>query len=301
MLAVGLVILAGMAAGLLWYIGHPDRPLWQIQARLKKGETVELIGATGKPAWSRWWIGGETGNLIEERDGTFVVDGWPLTLLELLPDTCGQGYYRIHAEVRHLRSGDRGAVGLYFAGTIHRSAKMPVFSYLHVHFNDVRDAIDQHRRLPDHLRKVLPQPRGNQVTLASHYFARPADRPSPAPGEETKSPLDLPITFTEPELFKPSGHAGKPGEWRTIMVEVSPAQVRVFWEGKPLRVLPFAKVDTKNLESLEERRQQAPDNPALDGLVPGLDPQGGLGLCLHESYASFRNVRVEPFASSVQK
>src|SRR5262249_52114016 len=152
--------------------------------------------------------GAKHAKALLEPDGTFIVQGWRLTLLELLPDTRGHRHYRIRAEVRHIRGGENGAVGLYFAGTTHHTANVSVLSFLQVSYDDLHDAVDLSNRFPERLRRLAPPPKGNRVYLLSRYWA-----------DGVKEPLlNLAPDFLSPELFKPAGHAGRPGEWRTVEI-----------------------------------------------------------------------------------
>src|SRR5262249_24549473 len=100
---------------------------------------------------------------------------------------------------------------------------------------------------------------------------------------------------------RPAGHAAKPGDWRTLRVEVSPARVRVQWEGKVVGELAASDLEKTTRQSLQSFHKSHPENPALAGLIPGFDLQGGVGLGLYESSASFRNVRVEPPSGATAK
>jgi serine/threonine protein kinase len=283
-LLASLVLLTGMTAGFFGYFKHPDYPLWRTQAQLRAGKTVELIGATGKPSSSHWRRGEKNAKAELDADGIFTMQGWPLTLLELLPDTCGQSQYRIRAEIRHLKCGEHGAIGLYFAATTHRANNPSVISFLQVSFNDLEDLVDQRNRLPPPLQAKIPVPNGNRVQLMSRYHG----------GDGKETYLNLATVFAEPELFKPSGHSRKPGQWRTIRIDVSPDRVRVFWEGAFVGQFDPTEVVKLDRRGLDRYRRDNPENPALVGLAPLLNLQGGLGLYLNASYASFRNVRVEP-------
>jgi serine/threonine-protein kinase len=284
-LFAALVLLAAVAAGLIGYFRHPDRPLWQMQAQLARGEPVELLGATGPPRWSRWWLREKDANTLVEPDGTFVVYGRPHTLLELFRDTRGHNRYRIRAEVRHLQGAANGAVGVYFGGTPRRKATAPV---LLVTFNDVHDetalydvALPLMR--PD-VQKGTPRPTGNKVYLTSAYYFNGAGGPE----------LGHSTGLLGKDAFKSSGYTGHAGDWRSIVVEVSPDVVRVFFDDRLVGQVKPAWIEERNRVTLEQARQPDPGNAALAGLVPELDLQGAVGLYLFESYASFRNVRVEP-------
>jgi serine/threonine-protein kinase len=284
-LLAAFVLLAAVAAGLLAYFGHPDRPLWQMQAQLARGEPVELLGATGPPHWSRWWLREKDANSLVESDGTFIVHGWPHTLLELLPDTRGHSRYRIRTEIRHLKGDDTGTVGLYFAGTPRRQVTAPV---LLVTFDDVHDEAARFNKafdsLPPDARKGTPRSTGNMVRLEC---ASCADRAGAPDLGNFSAPLAK-------ECFKPSGYTGHAGDWRSVAVEVSPDVIRIFFDDKPVGEISPAWIEERNRVKLRQVREREPGNAALAGLVPELDLQGALGLYLFESYASFRNVRFEP-------
>ncbi len=294
-LLVGGGLLAAMLGGLLAYVAYlnspPSQPavssidptieekleqadslLLEKQKQFDQGNAAELVGATGKPDWSRWRLGEKDAQARLEADGAFVVHGWPLTLLELWPDTGDHGHYRIHAEIRHLRTTKGGAVGVYFAGASHRSDKGPVLSFVCVTFNDLEDAAALFQQ--EH--PQMTGPAFNSLDVISRYYA----------ASEKGTIVDYKSTYLDIQLFKPSGNASRPGKWRTLDIEVSPARVHFQWEGTPVgRELNPALVEEK-------------DKPILPGLVPHLNLRGGVGLYLYGSFASFRNVRIEPLDRS---
>jgi hypothetical protein len=230
-----------------------------------------------------------------EPDGTFVVHGWPLTLLELFPDTGGRSHYRIHAEVRHIRSGEHGAVGLYFAGTTHPTPAAPVLSFRQVSFNDILDEVALlWLPLPEEVRKQIPRPKGNRVKFLTRFFADSPERPL----------MNVTHALDEPDLFQPAGHGGKPGDWRTIEVTVVPERtmptgkripprVRILWDGQRVGERNRDEIIAIHDQIITTFRQNNPANPGNGGLVPEINLQGGIGLYLYESFAAFRNVRVE--------
>jgi eukaryotic-like serine/threonine-protein kinase len=276
-----VLLLAGLAAGLLWYFGYSDHNLWPIEAQLKEGKAADLIRATGEPQRWCWWLGGDKATTGVERDGTFAVHGWPLTLVELLP-RIDRSHYVIHAQVRHLKSNEYGTVGLYFAGTTHWNTAVPVRSFLCVTFNDLQDV---RNKAPPAMRQLLGPSKGNPVEVKSRHYAESKD----------KVLLDPEHTLFDRELFKIAGNALQPGIWRTLRIEVSPSRARIFWEDNVLvGEVTFANVDGKMEMILEPMRQLEPSHPALTGLSIQTDSRGAMGLVLSASSASFRNVRVEP-------
>jgi hypothetical protein len=76
--------------------------------------------------------------------------------------------------------------------------------------------------------------------------------------------------------------------WRKVAVEVTPRQVRAYWQGEPIGTISRAALAAKAREMLAD-----PDDP-----VPGVpaDPLGtGIGVIVCSATVSYRNVVVEPF------
>jgi serine/threonine-protein kinase len=266
---------------------RPD-PLVELQAALKKGQTVELIGATGKPRWIRPWIGGETDVTGLEKDGTFAINGWRLSLFELLPSV-PLDRYLIHAEIRHLKGEEDNAVGLYFAGTTQQTS-VAARSFFRVTFNDLIDLPTQEAarfaKLIPKIRPLSSLPKANRVSVFSHYEFDLKERAPYTSGHFSR------------ELFKPAGNRFKAGAWRTIRIEVSPERARIYWEGATL----VGDLDVVQAEKTEGRsimmiRKKLADRPHLVGLSSYRDMRGSFGLYLDGSSASYRNVRVEPVAA----
>jgi len=273
-LAAALLLVLSGAVSVLVYqrlAPDPDLPLKEMQARLMRGEPVALIGARGRPAWSRWWMGEKSGGAFLDQDGSFVLHGSALTLLELLPDTSGHRQYRIDAEMRHLKGGKAGDIGLYFAGMTSQMAKLPILSFLLVSYDDIHDALELYQSMPAQVRKGAPPPKGNRVRVAVHQYVLGTER--------TK--LNRSIDFLSPELFKAAGSATAAGAWRTVQIEVTPSAVRIF-------------ADARLVGEVKAKQ------PSLETFVPSLGLPGGIGLYVDDSYASFRNVRVEPLGTSTE-
>ena len=279
-------VLVGLAAGLLWFYSDADRPLREEQARFRSGKPVQLIGATGKPNWSRWLSGGKDAQAIVQNDGVFAISAFgaegAAALLELFPDTCRQSRYAIQAEIRHEKSVEHGVVGLYFAGSTAQTPGGSALSFLEVDFNDLQDVVDQYNRLPPELKRLAVPPKANRVTIASGCVVR------------DKANKELSTAFLQPELFKPAGNSGAPGQWRTVRIIVTPARIRAFWDGALVGEVDPAKVEKINERIMDAKRRAAPDDAALEALPAAPHLQGSLGLYIFMGYASFRNVRVEP-------
>src|SRR5262249_16486292 len=150
--------------------------------------------------------------------------------------------------------------------------------FLHVHYDDLHDVVKVWESLPDHVRQMTPRPQGNNVRISSHLRS----------GSDKKPALNVPSVLASPELFTPAAYVGKPGDWGKVVIDVSPAKIRVVWDRKFVGELDPTKVVENNRNQLEARRRRDPENPMLRDIVPQFELQGGLGLYLFESYASFR-------------
>ncbi|HVS35975.1 MAG TPA: serine/threonine-protein kinase [Gemmataceae bacterium] len=284
--------LAGLAAAFSLWFFNPDRPLWDVQARLRRGEAVQLIPMAGMPTWWRWATADTNAKALIGPEGAFEVDGWPYTLVELLPDTCGHDRYLIHGQIRHLRCGDGGSVGLTFVGTSDRAGNETVRSFLRLEFNDVQDAVDQWNRVwaDGQLQKKLQvdppaKPAGNTVTISLvHDLIDSGIR-------------DRYDAIKSTECFSAAGHSGQPGAWRTIEIRVTPKQIVVFWEGTAVVQKKPAEAENDNGRFIARLRRLDPNDPGLQRLAAPLALRGGVGLYLNKSQACFRDFRIQPLAA----
>jgi serine/threonine-protein kinase len=283
--SAALVLALAVAAGGLAIYGSPERQLRLIEREIDAGGRVSLIGDVSRPRWSRWRAGEGASRADLGPDGAFVLDahGMPgVALLELAPGT-RRTAYRLSAEVRH--EDDRhgtGYVGIYLA---HRMAPVEdggLQAFIHLAFNDITDAVDAYRAVPENLRPPKP-PQGNQVQLRPRLItdAAWADAVGWEFGGLTR------------EMVKPVGLAG-PKLWRRFTVEVTADAVRAWWDGQAVgRLDPrqlSREVDVELLKLAAER----PDLFASGSPPPTLDWRGGVGLYVYRSTASFRNVALEP-------
>jgi hypothetical protein len=184
-------------------------------------------------------------------------------LLELLPDPLLQRYC-FRADVRHEDSAnDLGEVGIYFADRQYAWAKGVDHCFWELVFNDIQD--------PRH---------GNRVGLRCRRY-RP--RWGEMPGHNfTRDPGSAQSFFAPAMLF-----AGQALTWRKLAVEVTPEQVRVFWENDEI-----GKISCEEMRKIIGESLTTPKEP-IDP-PPDSSPGVALGLFLSCSTASFRSVVVEP-------
>jgi tRNA A-37 threonylcarbamoyl transferase component Bud32 len=206
---------------------------------------IVLVGAGGPP--ERWrWVIGEQHALLGRPDPTkpFSFRTRKVSLLELR-QAIPWARYRLEAEILHEES-EAGEVGIFFG--YGQSGRAPA-SY-HVLCRLV--FADQGRE-------------AGQVDL-----------------QAGRSPMSSPsalgrIRCMKPHRFIPTGRSKKPNRFRKLAVEVTPGQVRAFWEGELVGKISGA------------------DMRKYFATVPGkFNPTGGCGLYLDEGAALFRNVRLKP-------
>jgi Protein kinase domain len=102
LLLMGILIL-GAAPALLRKKDVPVDPLDAMMKQLKNGETVELVGATGKPRWHRWMDG--SAELVESTDGekSCAFESLSYCTLELFPEV-PLDHYLLRGQIRMVSS-----------------------------------------------------------------------------------------------------------------------------------------------------------------------------------------------------
>jgi hypothetical protein len=261
MLLFGTVAAALTVA--LWP-ADPDRPLHTIRKELTQGKTVTLIGPTGPPAWSRWPAGEIAARVLPTEDQTFTVVTGHIALLELLPDPQVESY-RFSAKVRQ-RERIGGAVGLYF-GRSRIDTDTTVLNWLAYWVVTDRPAGG-----PDRAR----------VSLGVRCLeTRPVVEFGVAPSDSSLDHDDAPAF----------------GEWRELALEVTPSEIRVFWEGRRIITPNGAPLQVRDVgRRIREIHWKLLQEVGLhaDYPDPSFAARAGLGLYFDTCTASFRNVTIKP-------
>jgi serine/threonine-protein kinase len=231
--------------------------------RLRAGQPVEYIGTTAGRDVSVWLTHDPTAKKVQAKDGSFAIQCWWHGLLELQPDP-RQERYRFRAEVRHDEGTNDSYVGIFFLRQEHPDPNGLEQCYCLLAFNDVYcDA----------------PTRKNPIRIATQLESE--SRPSPHPSD-----LSTP-------LFTPALNARGIMPWRRLMVQVEPGIVRFYWEDM---LHPVKEISTDRLKKVARWAMLPEAGPWR--IVPAFAPRGGLGLYVSRSSASFRNVVVEPLATS---
>jgi eukaryotic-like serine/threonine-protein kinase len=260
--AVVLVVGAAVTATVLGLRpADPERPLHALENALTRAQPVVLIGPEGPPAWSRWKDGEATAQVVPARDRTFTLATWSAAVLELAPDPHSEAF-RLSADVK--QHDGKGGVGLYFGESTSDTATAPV------------------RFLADWtMAEGADGPTRIRFNLRYCRFAPLAEGGEP----------DANGTFGCIE--QEDSHPGF-GTWRRLALEVTPREIRVFWQGQQVGQ-PLSR------ETLGEKFEHWKATRAFHslGLAPGtpeplFTARQGLGLYIQQCSASFRNVQLEP-------
>jgi tRNA A-37 threonylcarbamoyl transferase component Bud32 len=265
--AVAFLLMLAALPAFFSRINDPQRKLDAIQARLRRGETVELLDKNGELAWYRWELGKGIVDTSPD-EGALKVAALDAAMLTLVADP--QGSYRFSAEIRHERSLRLSEVGLYFAHSKLNTSEGWQHCYAVFAFND--------------LEANFPHPNGGQkVSRAVCHLRR-----IPESGRGGSSHDNIVAYFPPARSLQPA-----PLPWRRLAVEARPTGFDLFWEKNP----PL-HLDRQNILSQFEKGKLKRDGmrtvPILPELRPDFSPHDALGLFVAYGRALFRNVRVEP-------
>jgi eukaryotic-like serine/threonine-protein kinase len=280
MVAALLAVTIAAAAAAAIHLRDPDRPLRQIEADLRAGKTVTLIGETGGPKWSRWLVGGASSRASVTSDGTFSVQSLTPSLLQVVPDS-QTDHYQFKAQVRHVKSDNSGEVGLFVGQQTYPEKPGTLFFATKLTFNEVC-GMD----VPEgnyHLRRR--DQRGNEVGLAPNLISEGRD-----------PQIDWRLLAVAGPWIRPVGE--NKGSWHDLVITVTPTAFTGEWDGQPFTLtIQTAQEGVSKQAALI--RVKHPDDPFFRRLAPEVLPRGGLGLVIERGAASFRRVSVQPLPNPV--
>jgi hypothetical protein len=236
-------------------------------------------------------VGGDAAQTSVGEDGTFTIQTWTLSLLELVRDP-GWDRYVFRAEVRHINSGTGGHAGLYCAQRETATVNGSIHLFVHLSFNEVFDAKLSVPDVPQGVPRP-PTPKGNTVHLDYRLYRDG--------GPEVK--WDRGINSRGTELFQATG-GGSAGPWRTLIVLVTPERIEARWIATPggaeeaVGALLPAELAKDTLQALDSMRKARPLDTSVEAVRPAFSTRGSLGLHVLNGSASFRNVTVEPLGEA---
>ncbi len=253
--------------GLMWWAGHhptptaPADPVKAMQDTVARTGSYTFVGESGVPQWYQWpTVGG--GVLPEDGEGFRLQSHEPCGM-ELLPATPAD-HYQFRAQVRHDEAKKFGVTGIFFGLKGRSDNNGELLGFCTLTFNDCE--VSQ-----------LPPPPGlqpgNELIFKVHFFRR-----SPSLSKQYQPSIAL-ITF--PAACQPPGK----NPWRQLAVEVTPAAVGLFWQGK--------QVGEVTHESLNKGiRDQFAGDAKLREVDLSFAPHGGIGLFIDGGNAAFKDVHI---------
>jgi serine/threonine-protein kinase len=265
--SVVVVLILLLAAA--WSRLNPDRPRKQVEATLARGETVTLIGETGAPRWFRWTEGQENSSIHLLADGTFSLLTGGVAMVELVADPRADRY-RLRAQVRHHRASNLSDVGLFVVHSSLATSLGAVHCYGELTFDDV----------------TLPRGTRTAAILYPHLL----------PVAEPDNTWDCRARGVRSPQFAAAGVDG--GPWHDLAVEVTPEGLRGFWDAKLMGEIPAAQFVQFSRDAMKNIAADSPGDVYLRELQPEYATRKPLGLYVYRGFASFRNVVIEPLAST---
>jgi eukaryotic-like serine/threonine-protein kinase len=267
--AVLLPLLLGAAA----IARREADPKRQLERKLADGQTVTLVGATGKPAWSRWEMGDANLSDSIDGDGTCGFQTHDVSLLELCADP-GPRPYRFAADLRHLGGTDDNntMIGVYIGcGHVREGETLLTRRYLSFEFDDFWSPAQR-------LKPGLKASHG--LEAVDHFDIYNRGKRVPHTVSDTNGPR-----------FQPSANP----PWRRIVVEVTPDGATATWrknDGGPSApfLIPRGWF-TRNTPVIGRWADQAL-GPGV--VIPDWSPRGPLGIFATDSKVAFRNVTITP-------
>jgi serine/threonine protein kinase len=255
----------------------------RVDAAMKSGERVELIGLKGPPQWSRQVFDAVDSRLSTDKASVFQIDANSHALLELSP-AAHHDRYRFSAEVRMVSSKiSNSSAGVYFAhnaepadpsGVVER-VFVVMFNRNRLIFDRPKDAVN--------VQDCLLLSRDGATKLAM-----------PTPVGVHFYTIDT-TSMEEP--------------WRYFEVEVTPETVRAGWREldgtlhligvrnevkktvNPIRTEHLKRISPSRIKFLDK-------NYPEDVRRIEYNPRGALGLYVSSGVAEFRNVVYEPLAEN---
>jgi serine/threonine-protein kinase len=247
----------------------------KVRTDLADRKDVTLLGRTGKPLWYTWVLGPSAFAPVTGREDACSFQAFGQSMLDLCPDPMTDRYH-VRAELCQVDANDRGAAGPlvkgvfevgFYIGRQRATGKDGWRSdaCLCVRFTEVPKEFTGLARFG---RLLVSESPVKRATVARHScFAAP---------------------------FEPG--TALPGPWHVVEFEVTPDDVKLWFDPKGPNPAPSATLPVADLA-----RDYTAPNFALDrvfpdnGIVlPAWNPRGALGVWSYESAVAVRNVTVSP-------
>jgi serine/threonine protein kinase len=259
------------------------KALQRVEAAMKSGDRVTLVGPKGPPQWSRQVISAVDSRISTDPLTIFQVDANSAALIELAP-AAPHEQYRISAEVRMLSCKDGGSeAGFYFA---HDTGPAEPAGYVE------RLLVVQFRR------NRLVREMTSDWAHVNDYFLLSRDGATSL--EEPMSLGGHSYTIDRNAMDEP---------WRYLQVDVTPREIRSSWRERDgtLHLIGVANEIKKTvapilvdqIQKLSQSRSRFLDEDCNSLLRrTEFKPNGALGLFVQNGVAEFRNVVYAPLPAA---
>lgn len=248
-----------------------------VQTRLKRGETVTLLGEKGVPRHPRVHLEANAVGTSAQSDGACEFHAFDVCLLELLSDP-GIDRYRVRFEVKQLVGKETESlsdyVGVYFGyssgGTAEGTVSHGMFAMT---WKD--------RNRPGDPRNPGIHP----VQVERLGFLQHPNR----------------LAKTEPAkpgAFKFRPNARLPGEWRTVVIDVAPDSIRFEW---PAAIAKTVIEWNGNRPAEEFRKLKVSLDQGILGagvVLHEWSPRMPFGVIAHRASVAVRNVEIVPLPAN---
>jgi hypothetical protein len=241
-----------------------------IHAELARTGRASLLTPAGMPRLRLWPLG-KGKALVHSAGGgparLTLMDG--TVLLELFPDP--PPYFRLSADLLHVNATDAGRVGVYGARSHWRAGQAEEHAFAALTFADVGGQAffyPPFNVTPQNVAQLKVADMGSRVFLSAWRWRQENGGTSLSHNNTVYS-----------EFVRP-----KRGQWRKLILEGTPDELVVLWDGKLLWRGPWDRCRVP-LTLPTSRDPLPPTKP--------LAPRGGLGLIVTDSSVEFRNVFLE--------
>jgi predicted Ser/Thr protein kinase len=290
-LGLSAVLGAALFAAQAWTTPEPTSQdpaavLRELEAHLKHGRKVDLMGAMGPPRWFRWfdWEHG-LGFAFTAKDGVWQLDARSIALVELMPQPpCD--HYRFAAELSHEEGTQDAAVGLYVGGE-ESPAGSGDYYFLDVSFADMGFFAGEGRIQLYSLKQRLKT--GTFDSLPKWRFSVPQSA-LPLLGASTVGLLGSPFgprPVLASSALCPARPPARARIWHHFAVDVHPDNIVVRFDDMPQRMVTRDQLMTSVRYWFLSRKQAL--NPA-----PSFGPRHACGIYLRAAVVAVRNVSITP-------
>ncbi len=263
--AVGVGVGLALVSVLLGFALHKDDPERDFLNDVTAGRNAVAVGEQGIPRRWRCVLGECAPVVPPDGDGTMQVSGLGDGIIEIVPAHKWERYV-FEADVCHKKSLNISEVGLAFFLTQQDTALGQEQYFWVIGFAEYGPLAG---RLRCYARRTRDEKHPAEPGGKAHVVSSVADSPRV---------LEKEFALQDDAVV-----------WHHLRLVVSPKEVAVYWENNPL---PEVQIPREKIESTAQMLMAG--RPLAEMAPPRFLPQQPVGLYVHRSAASFRNVVFRP-------